>query len=252
MDEKLCLKWNDFQENLVSSFGSLKSDQDFTDVTLACEDQQFPAHKLVLSSCSPFFRTTLKKLSKQLHPVIFMRGLKSKHLEAVLDFIYKGETNVLQEDLEGVLLLAEELQLKGLEGGGAAEEELFKAAQTQNLNMNSFAENVKETRNIKDNKLDNMQTEVYGAMVSTETKSFSSKIAVSEDVERVVSEIISKQDNYWTCTMCQFKSPKRGHLREHAETHIEGLQYPCNNCGKIMRSSGAFRQHIRRYHKIEL
>ena len=188
------MKWNDFQEDLVSSFGSLKSDQDFTDVTLACEDQQFPAHKLVLSTCSPFFRTTLKKLSKQLHPVIFMRGLKSKHLEAVLDFIYKGETSVLQEDLEGFLLLAEELQLKGLEGGGAAEEELFKAAQTQNMNMNSFAENVKETRNINDKKLDNMQTEVYGAMVSTETKSFSSKIAVSEDVERVVSEIISKQD----------------------------------------------------------
>ena len=119
------------------------------------------------------------------------------------------------------------------------------------MNMNSFAENVKETKNIKDNKLDNMQTEVYGAIVSTEeTKSFSSKIAVSEDVERVVSEIISKQDNYWTCTMCQFKSPQKAHLREHAETHIEGLQYPCNNCGKIMRSSGAFRQHIRRYHKI--
>ena len=243
------MKWNDFQENLVSSFGSLKSDQDFTDVTLACEDQQFPAHKLVLSSCSPFFRTTLKKLSKQLHPVIFMRGLKSKHLEAVLDFIYKGETSVLQEDLEGFLLLAEELQLKGLEGGGAAEEESFKAAQTQNMNMNSFAENVKETKNIKDNKLDNMQTEVYGAMVSTETKSFSSKIAVSEDVERVISEIISKQDNYWTCTICQFKSPARGHLREHAETHIEGLQYPCNNCGKIMRSSAAYRVHLRKFHK---
>ena len=242
------MKWNDFQENIVSLFRSLKSDQDFTDVTLACEDQQFPAHKLVLSSCSPFFRTTLKKLSKQLHPVIFMRGLKSKHLEAVLDFIYKGETNVLQEDLEGFLLLAEELQLKGLEGGGA-EEESFKVAQTQNMNMN-----VKGTRNIKDNKrskLDNMTTEGYGAMVSTETKSFSSKIAVSEDVERVVSEIISKQDNYWTCTICQFKSPQRGHLREHAETHIEGLQYPCNNCGKIMRSSGAFRKHIRRYHRIE-
>ena len=53
--EKLCLKWNDFQANISSSFGELRSDKDFTDVTLACEDgTQLEAHKVILASSSPF------------------------------------------------------------------------------------------------------------------------------------------------------------------------------------------------------
>ena len=38
MSEKLCLQWNDFQENVKVSFGNLRDDKYFTDVTLACDD----------------------------------------------------------------------------------------------------------------------------------------------------------------------------------------------------------------------
>ena len=55
-DEKLCLKWNDFHENIKVSFGELRDDNDFSDVTLACEDGELEAHKVILSSCSPFFK----------------------------------------------------------------------------------------------------------------------------------------------------------------------------------------------------
>ena len=60
--EKLCLKWNDFQENLNSGFGELRNDQDFADVTLVCEDgTQIQTHKVILASSSPFFREMLKR-----------------------------------------------------------------------------------------------------------------------------------------------------------------------------------------------
>ena len=36
--EKLCLKWNYFEENVNTAFRDLRKDSDFTDVTLACED----------------------------------------------------------------------------------------------------------------------------------------------------------------------------------------------------------------------
>ena len=53
MSEKLCLKWNDFQENVRSAFGNLREDNDFADVTLACEDgQQIEAHKVILAASS--------------------------------------------------------------------------------------------------------------------------------------------------------------------------------------------------------
>ena len=62
MSEKLCLKWNDFQENVNAAFGSLREDNDFSDVTLACEDgQQIEAHKVILAASSPFFRDLLKR-----------------------------------------------------------------------------------------------------------------------------------------------------------------------------------------------
>ena len=59
-------EWNDFQENVTTAFGSLKGDNMFTDVTLACEDgQQIEAHKVILASCSPFFENLLNKNAKK-------------------------------------------------------------------------------------------------------------------------------------------------------------------------------------------
>ena len=50
MSEKLCLQWNDFQKNIKSVVGSLREGNDFSDVTLACEDgQQVEAHKVILA-----------------------------------------------------------------------------------------------------------------------------------------------------------------------------------------------------------
>ena len=61
MSEKLCLQWNDFKENVITAFGSLRDDKDFSDVTLACEDgQQVEAHKVILAASSGM---TSKKMS---------------------------------------------------------------------------------------------------------------------------------------------------------------------------------------------
>ena len=118
--DKLCLQWNDFRANISTSFGHLRTDGDLTDVTLACEDgSQVEAHKVVLAASSPFFTNLLKK-NKHKQPLIYMRGLQSNDLVAILDFLYHGEANILQESLDSFLALAEELQLKGLAGGSGS------------------------------------------------------------------------------------------------------------------------------------
>ena len=95
MSEKLCLKWNDFQENVNAAFGNLREDNEFADVTLACEDgQQIEAHKVILAASSPFFQSLLKRNRHQ-HPLIYMRGVKSENLLAVVDFLYRGEANAM-------------------------------------------------------------------------------------------------------------------------------------------------------------
>ena len=61
-NDKFCLQWNSFSENTISTFGSLREDTDFTDVTLACEDgYQVETHKVILISASPFFLNLLKE-----------------------------------------------------------------------------------------------------------------------------------------------------------------------------------------------
>ena len=123
--EKLCLKWNDFQENLNSAFGGLRNDKEFSDVTLACEDgTQIETHKVILASSSPFFMEILKR-NKHPHPLIYMRGIKAEELVAIVDFLYFGEANVNQESLDAFLGLAEELRLKGLTGSTELKDEQY-------------------------------------------------------------------------------------------------------------------------------
>jgi len=111
--EKFCLSWNDFESNISLSFRELREEKDFFDITLSCGDEQIQAHKLILSACSPFFRSVLKKNVHQ-HPLLYLKGVKFRDLQAVLNFMYHGEVNVAQEDLNSFLAVAEDLKVKGL------------------------------------------------------------------------------------------------------------------------------------------
>ena len=83
-------------------------------MTLACEDgHQIEAHKVILASSCPFFKNLLSK-NKHPHPMIYMRGIKSEEMSAIMDFLYHGEASVFQENLETFLAVAEELKLNGL------------------------------------------------------------------------------------------------------------------------------------------
>ena len=78
--EKVCLKWNDFQGNINTSFQEMRHDQYFSDVTLAYEDKQkIEAHKVILVASSQVFRELLKD-TKSSHPLLYMRGIKVKCL----------------------------------------------------------------------------------------------------------------------------------------------------------------------------
>jgi len=112
-NEKFCLRWNDFESNISVAFRELRDDKDFFDVTLACDEDQIQAHKVILSACSPFFRSVLRK-NPHAHPLLYLKGVKFGDLQSVLNFMYHGEVNVAQEELNSFLAVAEELRVKGL------------------------------------------------------------------------------------------------------------------------------------------
>ena len=118
--DNFCLRWNDFAENVSGAFKELRTESDFFDVTLACTDsgsKTLQAHKVILSACSNFFKSTFRQqtnANKHPNPYIYLRGVTYTDLTSILDFIYNGEVNVAQEDLNSFLAVAEELQIKGL------------------------------------------------------------------------------------------------------------------------------------------
>ena len=63
--EELCLRWNDFESILSRSFCEMRDESDFFDVRIACFDDKsvmktIPAHRVVLSACSPVFKELLR------------------------------------------------------------------------------------------------------------------------------------------------------------------------------------------------
>ena len=259
MGEKFCLKWNDFQENIKASFGKLRECKDFSDVTLVCDDGEMEAHKVVLSSCSPFFQRLLQKVKHHhQHPLIFMRGLKSGQLTNMVDFIYHGEVNILQEDLEGFLQLAEELELKGLTGGAEEEagmgkqktqkesnSEFYKSKYPERLKTENYATSNLEFENANNKRQTQNEDSNKQTLVSTEVMSNlpKPKVHIGNDILQMRETMFEKVEGRWTCKVCNFSSINSTHLREHVEKHIEGVEYPCNQCGKIMRSSKSLRNH---------
>jgi len=111
--EKFCLRWNDFETNISSAFKELREEKDFFDITLACDDSQIQAHKVILSACSPFFRNVLRRNPHQ-HPLLYLKGVKYQDMISVLNFMYNGEVNVAQEELNSFLSVAEDLRVRGL------------------------------------------------------------------------------------------------------------------------------------------
>ena len=116
MAEKICIKWDDFQENMSSSFARIRKDFEFSDVTLACEDgQQLAAHRAILAASSPYFQKLFRR-NKHIHPLVFMRDVDFQDLVAIVDFLYSGEANILQDNLDSFMALAEDLKLEGIFG----------------------------------------------------------------------------------------------------------------------------------------
>ncbi|OQR74883.1 hypothetical protein BIW11_08785, partial [Tropilaelaps mercedesae] len=111
--QQFCLKWNNHQANMLSVFDRLLSNKSLVDVTIGCEGRQVKAHKVVLSACSPFFENLFTENPCK-HPIVILKDIRYADLKALVEFMYKGEVNVVQEQLPTLLKTAEALKIKGL------------------------------------------------------------------------------------------------------------------------------------------
>ena len=220
----------------------------FSDVTLVCEDgQQVTAHKVILAASSPFFHKILKT-NKQLHPIIYMRGVRFEELVAIIDFLYHGEASIYQENLDVFLNLAEELKLKGL---------TERQDDIKHNEPSKYLPKAKETTTKTEN--ENLSTSDKYSQINVQDTSTSEGTVVipghisSEDLNGLDEQIktmmatgqtnLGRQGFARICTVCG-KEGALQNIKDHIEAnHIEGLSIPCNLCERTFRSRPSLRMH---------
>jgi len=111
--EKFVLKWENFSPTVTASFQEIRKESSLFDINLLVGTRALCAHRLVLSACSPVFRSIIRDITSP-NPFIYLKGVRYEILTSILDFMYQGEVSVTQEDLTPFLDLAEELQVRGL------------------------------------------------------------------------------------------------------------------------------------------
>ena len=85
---------------MVVTIHDLLQTEAFCDVTLACENASIKCHKMILSACSTYFQSLFMENTCE-HPIVFLKDIKIQEIKVILDYMYKGEVNVAQEELPG-------------------------------------------------------------------------------------------------------------------------------------------------------
>ena len=179
--------------------------------------------------------------------MIYLNGVEFKQLNHVLDYIYEGEVQLYQEDLDSFLDVAQKLKINGLIGGQEEKKE-------------GIQDNVKE----KDEKVENLEnthtsyTRDIELLPDSEMRSHKVDRTVSviaqqgsnvyEEAKKAVDQLIMKVGDSWVCKTCDKSAKTNCQIRKHAEIHIEGLSFPCQICGEAFRSRILLNNHVTRKH----
>ena len=166
-----------------------------------------------------------------------MNGIKWVQLTALVDFMYNGEVNIFQDDLDDFLTVAKELQLKGLQGN---ETENKEPDQEPNLHQLSVRPRKKSTiaktnfSTLDTTTLDNLQE--YETKVEPDITAIDEHIATYDELDEKIWSMMTRSNGQWSCNLCGKRSKDKTFITFHIETkHIEGASHPCNQCGKFFR-----------------
>ena len=248
MSEKFSLKWNDFHSNVSKSFILFRNEEYLHDVTLVSDDhKKVAAHKLVLSACSEYFRDIFKSNQDRSYLLLCLDGISSEDLINIMDYMYNGEVQIYQENLDRFLAIAQRLKLEGLIGNNKCEE----VEKKEDLHVDDLQQ-------IDEFKAHNDQNPKSPSENEYTIRKTAAHVENLSDLEEKVSEYLEENlDGSFTCTACgksssgqnMIKSKQKRNMKRHIVTHLQGLIYTCPICEKTTTSSENLNQHRRKYHK---
>ena len=242
MDEKFCLKWNDFESNISKSFAKLRGETQLFDVTLVGQDQEkVSAHRLVLSACSEFFKNIFYSNTHS-HPMLYLDGMDSSDINLMLDYIYQGEIQIQHDHLDRFLEISNKFKLEGLMGSIGEDK-----SKTENvIHYQGVEDFIKKPLKSENQNLAQKPKERALRVLQDPSKMID---ASNTDVNLMYQELIAKEGGNYRCTVCEKSMGHKANMERHVETHMTGLSYDCKLCGETFRSRNTLKHHNFHIHK---
>ena len=229
--ELINLSWNEFQNSTIQTFKNLHANVNFSDVTLACKGgKQLKAHKVILSSSSPFFREILLQ-NPHNHPLLYLKGVDIEDLTSLMKFIYSGEVEISNDCLGKFLDAANELQVDGLlhRGGGV---------NRKKRSSNQVSANKADQKTASSNLMEEIESKILNMtkLASMSNKDFVIKKEVEEVEDEDINEIAVELPEVVTIENC-------------ATAGFE--KYKCQHCHISFPIASLLNKHIRKWHSVQ-
>jgi len=225
--------WDGFNSAAISTIRNLYTDQDFTDVTLACEsEKQIKAHKAILSASSSFLRRILIDHTSDEDFLICLLDVSLDQLQKLVEFIYLGEVRIPEDQLADFLDLGKDMEIGGIVG--------------QNGPVNAEHTSKEETEKAEDPLNEH-------AVVPVDKDFETEEVLLSHVKEEVVEgpyefPQVIKKDKAFKCNICDFSSAHYGSVRKHKISKHDGIKYHCDRCPKSFSDSSTLLRHKKSIH----
>jgi len=251
--EKMQITWNDYQNNASDLIRLLWNDRDFSDVTLATvDDQQIKAHKVVLSSCSSFFKNLILK-NDHPNPLIYLKHIKYNELERIMEYMYLGQCEIRQEELTTFFQNGEDLKVKGLMGNLSQirANEFGSDKAPSNLEAKPFImpkENSSEVIQSGEKVRKESSVRTQKTNVKSSLKQCDINVNDVEYCEVKYLSTCDQNETQFKCEKCDQYFSMMPDLVEHTKSAHEAITYICCFCDTVFTKQRHLSRHIRESH----
>ena len=222
--EKFSLIWNDYNSHLSELMRGMLKRPDLSDVTLICDESSFKVHKVVLSACSEVF-TDIVKQTQGSNSVIYLRGIPAKQMETLVEFMYLGQAQMFEGQIEDFLNIARDLKIKGT------------GLSDNNVSMDNGYSMEK-----------NVEDESYRETKESTVQSVNEKETIFES-NKIQPVALQKTPGSLECPDCGRTFTQRGQLNLHIRSIHHGIrQHHCNFCEYKATTKFNLKVHLKSRH----
>ena len=243
LDQKKIVKKSHW-ETLSGFLSSLRTSNQFADVTLICDGHRtVRAHKAVLSACSPVLASIFRSTDDNEDAIINLDGVEHTDLETLLDFVYLGQSLVEKEEESELNTIAKIININCflesmplLRDGKLKEDKIMYEYEIKD----EIPYDVAEDKSF-DWRRDSID-ENNGMKCSKCEKCYQTKGGLRSHFENV------HNGRKWTCEKCDMKFTSNDHKKIHIQTKHEGLYFQCSQCDATFGTKAALKTHVKGKH----